>query len=148
MAGCTLTGALSVACFIPGAVTVVHAPKGCAHQTFSMLHAMMNEAETNVVPEILVSGLSDKDVIFGGEDCLRLALDRAAAKDPELIGDPTTGTITELDGIAGDQFTNPTDTVREVVYTITPYAGTCQGSPFTVTVRIAPSVKTSPVWHK
>ena len=48
MAGCTLTGALSVACFI----TVIHAPKGCAHQTFSMLHAMMNEAETKVVPEI------------------------------------------------------------------------------------------------
>ncbi len=85
MAGCTLTGALSVACFIPGAVTVVHAPKGCAHQTFSMLHAMMNEAEKKVIPEILVSGLSDKDVIFGGEDCLRQALDRAAAKDPELI---------------------------------------------------------------
>ncbi|WP_319377906.1 nitrogenase component 1 [uncultured Methanocorpusculum sp.] len=85
MAGCTLTGALSVACFIPGVVTVVHAPKGCAHQTFSMLHAMMNEAETKIVPEILVSGLSDKDVIFGGEDCLRQALDRAAAKDPELI---------------------------------------------------------------
>ena len=85
MGGCTLTGALSVACFIPGAVTVVHAPKGCAHQTFSMLHALMNEAETRIVPEILVSGLSDKDVIFGGEDCLRQALDRAAEKKPELI---------------------------------------------------------------
>ncbi len=85
MAGCTLTGALSVACFIPGAVTVVHAPIGCAHQTFSMLHALMNEAETKIVPEILVSGLSDKDVIFGGEACLRRALDRAAEKHPELI---------------------------------------------------------------
>ncbi|HJJ53825.1 MAG TPA: nitrogenase component 1 [Methanocorpusculum sp.] len=85
MAGCTLTGALSIACFIPGAVTVVHAPKGCAHQTFSMLHALMNEAETQMVPEILVSGLSDKDVIFGGENRLRLALDRAADKKPELI---------------------------------------------------------------
>lgn len=85
MAGCTLTGALSVACFIPGAVTVVHAPKGCAHQTFSMLHALMNEAETKIVPEILVSGLSDKDVIFGGEACLSQALDRAAEKHPELI---------------------------------------------------------------
>ncbi len=85
MAGCTLTGALSVACFIPGAVTVVHAPRGCAHQTFSMLHAMMNDANTNITPEIMVSGLSDKDVIFGGERCLRQALDRAAEKNPDLI---------------------------------------------------------------
>jgi len=85
MAGCTLTGALSVACFIPGAVTVVHAPQGCAHQTFSMLHAMMNDAETKITPEIMVSGLSDKDVIFGGEGCLRQALDRAAEKKPDLI---------------------------------------------------------------
>ena len=85
MAGCTLTGALSVVCFIPGVVTVVHAPKGCAHQTFSMLHALMNDAETHITPEIMVSGLSDKEVIFGGEACLRQALDHAAEKKPELI---------------------------------------------------------------
>ncbi len=85
MAGCSLTGALSVVSFIPGAVAVVHAPEGCVHQTFSMLHAMMQDAETSVMPEILVSGISDKEVIFGGEECLAATLDRAAEKNPDLI---------------------------------------------------------------
>lgn len=85
MAGCSLTGALSVVSFIPGAVAVVHAPQGCVHQTFSMLHAMMQDTEAAVMPEILVSGISDKEVIFGGEECLAAALDRAAEKNPDLI---------------------------------------------------------------
>ncbi|MDV0443213.1 Light-independent protochlorophyllide reductase subunit B [Methanocorpusculaceae archaeon Cs1] len=85
MAGCTLTGALSVACFIPGAVAVVHAPEGCVHQTFSMLHAMMNDCDVSQIPEIIVSGIGDREVIFGGEDCLTAALDRAAALNPDLI---------------------------------------------------------------
>lgn len=85
MAGCTLTGALSVACFIPGAVAVVHAPQGCVHQTFSMLHAMANDHEIWTVPEIIVSGISDREVIFGGEECLSDALTRAAARRPDLI---------------------------------------------------------------
>lgn len=84
MEGCTLSGALSVACFIPGAVAVVHAPEGCVHQTFSMLSAMMNDCDTQP-PEILVSGMGDREVIFGGEECLRAALDRAAARCPDLI---------------------------------------------------------------
>ena len=78
MAGCTLGGALSVACFIPGAVAVVHAPQGCVHQTFSMLHAMANESEVWTVPEILVSDIGDREVIFGGEERLSAVLDVAA----------------------------------------------------------------------
>lgn len=85
MAGCTLTGALSVACFIPGAVAVVHAPQGCVHQTFSILHAMANESDLWTVPEILVSDISDREVIFGGEERLSATLDTAAAKKPDLI---------------------------------------------------------------
>lgn len=85
MAGCTLTGALSVSSFIKNAVTVIHAPSGCAHQVFSMLHAMINDSELTLAPQIIVSNLSDKDVIFGGEDCLRKALDKADSKNPELI---------------------------------------------------------------
>ncbi|MDE2444276.1 MAG: nitrogenase component 1 [Methanocorpusculum sp.] len=85
MAGCTLGGALSVACFIPGAVAVVHAPQGCVHQTFSMLHAMANESEVWTVPEILVSNIGDREVIFGGEERLSATLDEAAAKNPDLI---------------------------------------------------------------
>ncbi|HJK11577.1 MAG TPA: oxidoreductase, partial [Methanocorpusculum sp.] len=85
MAGCTLGGALSVACFIPGAVAVVHAPQGCVHQTFSMLHAMANESEVWTVPEILVSDIGDREVIFGGEERLSEVLDVAAEKNPDLI---------------------------------------------------------------
>ncbi len=85
MAGCTLGGALSIACFIPGAVAVVHAPEGCVHQTFSMLHAMVNDCDSSAIPEIIVSGIGDREVIFGGEDCLNAALDRAAEKQPDLI---------------------------------------------------------------
>ena len=85
MAGCTLGGALSVACFIPGAVAVVHAPQGCVHQTFSMLHAIANESDLQMVPEILVSDISDLEVIFGGEERLSSILDTAAAKKPDLI---------------------------------------------------------------
>ncbi|HJJ90361.1 MAG TPA: hypothetical protein O0W88_00655 [Methanocorpusculum sp.] len=85
MAGCTLTGALSIACFIPGAIAVVHAPLGCVHQVFSMLHAMANDHDTWIVPEIIVSGISDREVIFGGEECLYDALTQAAERGPDMI---------------------------------------------------------------
>ncbi|MDO5846508.1 MAG: nitrogenase component 1 [Methanocorpusculum sp.] len=85
MAGCTLGGALSVTTFLRDAVTVVHAPQGCAHQTVSMLHALMADAGIERPCDILVSGLTDRDVIFGGEECLFRALTAADAKHPNLI---------------------------------------------------------------
>jgi nitrogenase molybdenum-iron protein alpha/beta subunit len=85
MAGCSLTGALSVACFIPGVMVVVHAPRGCVHQMFSMLHAITNDSEILAIPEVIVSDISDREVIFGGEKCLFDALTHAAMKHPDLI---------------------------------------------------------------
>ncbi|MDR0439077.1 MAG: nitrogenase component 1 [Methanocalculaceae archaeon] len=85
MAGCALTGALSVACFILGATVVVHAPQGCVHQMFSMLHATASDSEILAIPEIIVSDVSDCDVIFGGEECLFDALTQAATRRPDLI---------------------------------------------------------------
>lgn len=85
MGGCALAGALCISSFIKNSVTVVHAPAGCAHQVFSMLHAMINDAEIDSVPRIIVSNLSDKDVIFGGEARLKEALDKAADENPDLI---------------------------------------------------------------
>jgi nitrogenase molybdenum-iron protein alpha/beta subunit len=55
------------------------------HQAFSMLHAMINDSDVWIVPEILVSSFGDREVIFGGEDCLSAALDRAAVESPDLI---------------------------------------------------------------
>lgn len=85
LGSCALGGALSVSAFIPDAVTVIHSPNGCAHQQLSILHAMIYESELSVNPKIIVSGLLDKDVIFGGENSLRDAIDKAALEKPELI---------------------------------------------------------------
>ncbi|MDD2813671.1 MAG: hypothetical protein PHF53_09695 [Bacteroidales bacterium] len=141
----TTSGALNVI------YTVIPHSGSCVGEAFTITVTIDQQPTVENVGPLMACSGDVISVVLEGTSTNGLTLttfDITVAKDPELIGDPTTGTITELDGIAGDQFTNPTDTVREVVYTITPYAGTCQGSPFTVTVRIAPSVKTSPVWHK
>ncbi|HJJ35697.1 MAG TPA: oxidoreductase [Methanocorpusculum sp.] len=83
--GCTLGGSLSVTAFISDAVTVVHAPNGCTHQIFSMLHALLLDGGTARLSPIISSNISDKDVVFGGEEALAKALDKAAASHPELI---------------------------------------------------------------
>lgn len=92
LAGCALGGALAVTAFISDAVTVIHAPKGCAHQAFSMFHALMADANLARVPPILVSNMGDREVIFGGEEALRNAISKAAttatavtARAPQLI---------------------------------------------------------------
>ena len=83
--GCTLGGSLSVTAFISDAVTVVHAPNGCTHQIFSMLHALLLDSAAPRPAPIISSNISDKDVVFGGETALAKALDKAAAMHPALI---------------------------------------------------------------
>lgn len=85
MGGCSLGGALSVVSFVKNAAIVVHAAEGCLHQTFSILHAVINELDEMIMPEIFVSGLTDKEVIFGGEDRLYETITKAAENDPDLI---------------------------------------------------------------
>ena len=85
LGGCTIGGALSVTSFITDAVSVVHAPQGCAHQVFSMLHALVQDSSLPLILPVISSNLSDKDVIFGGEEALSRALDKAAEKNPALI---------------------------------------------------------------
>ncbi|MEI9922102.1 MAG: PKD-like domain-containing protein [Bacteroidota bacterium] len=53
-------------------------------------------------------------------------------------GSPATGTGLSNSVIADDAWTNTTTGTLPVVYTITPFAGTCAGDPFTVTVLIVP----------
>jgi hypothetical protein len=55
-----------------------------------------------------------------------------------LVGMPTTGSGTNLNAIAADVFTNNTSGPLDVVYTVTPYADGCAGTPFTITVTISP----------
>jgi len=85
LGGCTLGGAIAVTAYINNAVTVVHAPLGCVHQTFSMYHAMLANASITSMPVFITSNLTDNDIIFGGEQALRNALDSAASRNPELI---------------------------------------------------------------
>jgi hypothetical protein len=76
------------------------------------------------------------------------AYDITAVVAPGLTGTATTGTgLTGVGVISGDVFGNPTAGNLTVVYTITPYAGTCAGPAFTVIVTIRPDIATSPIYH-
>ncbi len=81
LGGCTLNGAISVTSHVRDAVTVVHGPKGCSHHNVSLLHASWLDNDRAVLPSLLSTGLSEKDVIFGGEDALRKAIGTAAIKE-------------------------------------------------------------------
>ncbi len=84
-AGCTLTGALSVTTQIRDAVTVVHGPKGCTHHNFSLLHATGLENERVILPDLISTGLSESDIIYGGEDTLDQTLDAVARRQVSTI---------------------------------------------------------------
>ncbi|NCC99761.1 MAG: hypothetical protein EOL95_08715 [Bacteroidia bacterium] len=67
--------------------------------------------------------------------------DITASVPAGITGTATTGTgLTSATAIASDTFTNTTSADLDVVYTITPYAGTCPGTPYTVTVKVLPDV--------
>jgi nitrogenase molybdenum-iron protein alpha/beta subunit len=81
LGGCTLTGAISVTSHLRDTVTVVHGPKGCSHHNVSLLHASWLDNDHAVLPSLLSTCLSEKEVIFGGEDALRKAISSAAAQE-------------------------------------------------------------------
>lgn len=81
LGGCTLTGAISVTSHVRDAVTVVHGPKGCSHHNVSLLHASWLDNDRAVLPSLLSTGLSERDVIFGGEDALRRAIGTATTQE-------------------------------------------------------------------
>jgi nitrogenase molybdenum-iron protein alpha/beta subunit len=67
------------------AVTVIHGPKGCTHHNFSLLHATSLDNECVSMPNLISTGLSETDVVFGGEDALDRTLDSVARTDPPVI---------------------------------------------------------------
>lgn len=83
--GCTLTGALSVATEVRDAVCVIHGPAGCTHHNFSLLHATSLSNDRPALPRLLSTSLVESDIIFGGEDALETALERALALSPASI---------------------------------------------------------------
>ncbi|MEI6575201.1 MAG: Ig-like domain-containing protein, partial [Bacteroidota bacterium] len=70
----------------------------------------------------------------------------AVVVDPSLTGSAVSGVTTSSDAIKNDVFTNSTNSPHDVVYTIIPSSGICDGSSFTVTVTVKPipSISLSP----
>ncbi|MDD5187095.1 MAG: nitrogenase component 1 [Methanoregula sp.] len=83
--GCTLTGALSVTTHVRDAVTVVHGPAGCTHHNFSLFHATSLDNDAPVIPNLVSTGLSETDIIFGGEPALDRTLDSVLPSNPGVI---------------------------------------------------------------
>ncbi len=83
--GCTLTGALSVTTGINDSVTIIHGPAGCAHHNFSLLHATILDNDCHIIPKVMSSGVSEHDVIFGGEEALMRAIMEVSSGDPGII---------------------------------------------------------------
>ena len=83
--GCTLTGALSVTTQVRNSVTVVHGPKGCTHHNFSLLHATGLDNDRVIIPDLISTGLSESDIIFGGEEALERTLDSVATRHVSAI---------------------------------------------------------------
>jgi len=84
-AGCTLTGALSVVTQVTDAVTVVHGPGGCTHHNFSLLYATALDNGRPALPLLVSTGLSDTDVVFGGEDALDRTLGNVMEGKPGAV---------------------------------------------------------------
>ena len=79
--GCTLTGALSVTTHVRDSVTIIHGPKGCTHHNFSLLHATGFDNDHVSMPDLISTGLSESDIIFGGEAALERTLDAVAQRN-------------------------------------------------------------------
>ncbi len=67
------------------AITIIHGPKGCAHHNFSLLHATALDNDRVSLPDLISTGLSESDIIFGGEGALKQTLDEAARQDRGAI---------------------------------------------------------------
>ena len=83
--GCTLTGALAVTTGIKDSVTIIHGPPGCAHHNFSLLHATVLDNDCMIIPKVMSSGMSEHDVIFGGEETLSKVIRQVGSGGPGII---------------------------------------------------------------
>ena len=83
--GCTLTGALSVTSHVRDAVSIVHGPNGCTHHNFSLLHATALDNEDICIPELFSTGLTETEIIFGGEEALDRTLNSVTRLDPAAV---------------------------------------------------------------
>jgi large repetitive protein len=121
--------------------TVTPYAAGCAGPPFTITVTINPEP---VVAPMTASVCSDVPigVVLPTASTNSLAIDSwdiTALVDPGLTGTASTGNgVVNPNFIAADVFTNITGGPLDVVYTVTPYTGTCAGDPFTITVTINP----------
>ena len=70
------------------------------------------------------------------EQCLQEQL--TAGQSPVVTGGLTGGAAGANQVNINGTLTNPTNSAQTATYTVTPVAGTCTGTPFTVTVTVNP----------
>ncbi len=117
--GCTLAGALSVASAVVDGVTIVHGPSGCSHHHVSLLLTALLDRAGARLPVLLSDDLGEREVIFGGEDALALALDEAVARSPGSIAVLSTCVSEAI----GDDCAAVAERVRSVPVVVVPAGG-------------------------
>jgi len=85
LGGCTLTGALSVTTQVKDSITIIHGPKGCTHHNFSLLFATGSDNDRVTIPDLISTGLSESDIIYGGEGALERTLDAVVKPDISVV---------------------------------------------------------------
>ena len=66
-------------------VTIIHGPKGCTHHNFSLLHATGSDNDRVTLPDLISTGLSEIDIIFGGEGALERTIDAVAKRHVDAV---------------------------------------------------------------
>jgi nitrogenase molybdenum-iron protein alpha/beta subunit len=83
--GCTIQGALSITAFVDDAITIIHGPSGCTHQSSAFFYSALMYNGYYDVPFMLSSELGENDIIFGGEKKLSEAIEKALTYNPKAV---------------------------------------------------------------
>lgn len=112
--GCALAGAFNITSQVGDAVTIMHAPAGCAHWSFAALMSVgarsSTSAESHLLPNLLCTNILEDDVVFGGEKTLEeLILATHAQREPKAFFLITSCPVS----IIGDDWAKVTRRVQE-----------------------------------
>jgi nitrogenase iron protein len=125
--GCSLAGAFAAVRKIKDAITIMHAPQGCAYVSFSG-HLGRNAvlpAESRRSPNLLCTNMQEIDAIFGGTKNLKETITRVHQKFPTysifvitscpagIIGDDVNQVIEDLKATGTPVYYIPTDGVMD-----------------------------------
>ncbi len=123
--GCSLAGAFAAIRKIKDAVTIMHAPQGCAYVSFSghLSRAAFSPPESRRPPNLLCTNMQETDVIFGGTQKLKDTVLKVHKKFPSytifiitscpagIIGDDINQVVEELKAAGIQLYYIPTDGV-------------------------------------